>query len=264
MANYKLTRAYEFKNPWGGNNYKSYAGLANMPNGEPSNLLLEAKHRETDYADAFDPRALPEAASMSTDRLVFDLAFISENIRQCRAGGQPDMAVLWIIGDSTGTTGDSFINYAKNFIETALRDGSRSTINGVINPKWFSEYLYFSKCKGYVSGKTMELPDTMWRYSYSTGRFHENPIASVLKPGNDDQMKQALMTAAMPATPAYPSSQEKTNGLRVLMLLIGVFLFPIMLALTAASALPNRVKSVIIYGSIALVIWVIFFKKKKD
>jgi hypothetical protein len=255
---YKLSRAYEFKSPWGGNNYKSYPGLANMPSGEPSTLLLESKHGETDYADAFDTRATSEVASAAAERFAFDLAFTSENIRQCRVVRQPDMAVLWIVGDSTGTTGDAFINYAKSFIETAMRDGSLKTIRGVSNPKWFSEYLYFGKCRGYVPGMTMELPDTVWRYSYRTGRFHEEQIANVLKPGNDDGMQQALMAAALPAQ----APQEKTNWLKVLILLAGIFFFPIMLMLTASSSLPNHLKSVIIFGSIALVIWVIFFKRR--
>lgn len=179
---FKLTCGVEFKNPWGGVNYKTYVGRADMPDGRISTLYLEAKYRDTDYSDAFDPKASPEAAATAGDKLVVELALISENIRQARAGLSPDMAVLWIVGDETGTSGDPFLIYVRGFIEKAIRDGSHSTIGGVTNPRWFSEYFYFGKCRGYQPGTTMELPKNVWRYSYQTGRFEDVTVASILMP----------------------------------------------------------------------------------
>ena len=181
-ATHKLTYGVEFKNPWGGVNCKTYVGRADMPDGRVSTLYLEAKYRDTDYSDAFDPKASPEAAAATGDKLVVELALISENIRQARAGLSPDMAVLWIVGDETGTSGDPFLIYVRGFIEKAIHDGSHSTIGGVTNPRWFSEYFYFGKGRGYQPGTTMELPNKVWKYSYQTGRFEDITVASILTP----------------------------------------------------------------------------------
>ena len=179
---YKLAYGVEFKNPWGGVNYKTYAGRANMPDGRTSSLMLQAKYRDTEYSEAFNAEAPPEAAGAANDNLVFELALISENIRQARASLAPDMAVLWIVGDETGKAGEPFLSYVKSFVEKAIRDGSHSTISGVTNPRWFSEFFYFGKCRGYQPGTTMELPDKVWRYSYHICCFDEVSVGSILRP----------------------------------------------------------------------------------
>lgn len=179
---YKLTYGVVFENPWGGPNYKSYAGQAAMSDGTPSSVMIEDKYNDTEYSDAFIPGASAEVVAAALDKLAFDLAFVSENIRQARAGLSPEMAVLWIFGDSSGTAGDPFLSFLKCFVEKAIRDGSHSTIRGVTNPRWFSEYLYFGKCPRNLRGTTVELPGRVWRYKYAAGAFEEVPVGIIVKP----------------------------------------------------------------------------------
>ncbi|MGV8990856.1 MAG: polymorphic toxin-type HINT domain-containing protein [Thiobacillus sp.] len=189
----KATQIVEFKNPWAGKaNFKSFDGRAKMPDDTQSTLWLDAKNGLTTYRDAFDPSALPGKAQSATNKLAEDLAELSEVIKQARAGMEPDMAVLWIVGDETGLAGREFIDFAKEFVANALRDGSRSTINGVSNPNWFSEHVYFGQSKPYQIGTTMELPDTAWRYSYAKGTFEEVSVTGVLKPASPASAQDLL------------------------------------------------------------------------